>query len=159
MRLPCSFFMYLYLTWAGSMDKMFCTYFLFFFSPWTKAAIKCRRSEAMGTCCVCHTRAVQYSLTGDKHPVSRARAATWWKSFVCTSVPLSSGREKRAVLCFFSGLFALLSREHPPLLWWKQGQRWRMVRPARPVWGNPTGLWENVWKSPPDFYQLRGKGE
>lgn len=23
----------------------------------------------------------------------------------------------------------------------------------------PTGLQENVWKSPPDFYQLKGKGE
>jgi len=39
--------MYLYLTWAGLMDKMFRTDFLFFF--WKKAAIECRRT-APGLC-------------------------------------------------------------------------------------------------------------
>lgn len=56
------------------MDKMFCTYFLFFFRK--KAAVKCRRSEAVGTRCVYHIGAGWSTPTGDKHPVSRARAGT-----------------------------------------------------------------------------------
>lgn len=151
--------MYLYLTWAGLMDKMFRTYFLLFFRK--KAAIKCRRSKAVGTCYMCHTRAGWSTPTREKHPVSRARAGTSWASLhCCDGKALLSCKEKRAILLPLSLSFLLsLSREHWPLLWWNQGQRWRMVGPAGLAGNNPTVLQENVWKSPPDFYQLKGKGE
>lgn len=92
------------------MDKMFCTYFLFFFRK--KAAVKCRRSEAVGTRCVYHVGAGWSTPTGDKHPVSRARAGTWRASFVRTFALLQQEgfavmqREKSCSSASFSKLFA-----------------------------------------------------
>lgn len=116
-RLPCLFFVYLYLTWAGSMDKVFCTYFLFFF--WKKAAVECRSAPGLaglhqpGT----NTLFLGQELAPDGHLLSVPLRC-------CNRKALLPYEEKRAVpLPPSVGFLLLLSVEHRPPLWWKQGWR------------------------------------